>query len=612
MKTKVSDLIARFLREKGIRYVFGIVGAGNAHIFDSITAHGYTQIVCVHHEQTATMAMQSYYRTNGVVTGALLTTGGGSSNGVTGVVSAWMDSVPSLVISGNENSKFTRDENPLRIYGVQGFDSPGMMRKVTKYSVRVMEPESILYELEKAHFIASCGRPGPCWIDVPMNVQSAIIDESKLVQFETEREAAALRPPVATAAEREAFLKCIRDRFASAKRPLMWFGQGIRLAGATDKLPSLLECVRVPSLVSWTGIDMIDSDHPLVYGRAGTYGQRAANLILQNCDFLLTIGTRLAIPQVGYDISEFARDAKIAVVDIDRRELDKYRERFTHILCADSSEFLIDLLAGCAKQPVSAPIEWIKQCDDYRHRYPWVGPEHADYGGFINSYQFMDRLVRHFKADQVVVTDMGTALLSGHQVLRLKPPQRLMTSLGLGEMGWGLPGAIGASFARNRGEVLCLNCDGGMMMNLQELQTIAHHKLPIKIVVFNNDGYLMIKHTQKTLFQGRYSGTDARSGVSCPNFSALASVFGFPSYCIRTWADFDDAIPKLQAEPGPAICDVFMHPEQLFVPKLSLASQADGTLVSPPLEDLSPLLPRDELRRNMMIGLHPKSENLMP
>jgi acetolactate synthase-1/2/3 large subunit len=202
--------------------------------------------------------------------------------------------------------------------------------------------------------------------------------------------------------------------------------------------------------------------------------------------------------------------------------------------------------------------------------------------------------------------------LSGHQVLRIKPPQRLMTSQGLGEMGWGLPGAIGASFANNKGEVLCLNCDGGMMMNLQELQTIAHHQLPIKIVVFNNDGYLMIKHTQKALFRGRYSGTDAKSGVSCPDFSKVAAAFGFPSYRIHTWADFDEILPKFQAERGPTICEVFMHPEQLFVPKLSLALQADGTLVSPPLEDLSPLLPRDQMRREMLVGMHPKSESLVP
>jgi acetolactate synthase-1/2/3 large subunit len=237
-----------------------------------------------------------------------------------------------------------------------------------------------------------------------------------------------------------------------------------------------------------------------------------------------------------------------------------------------------------------------------------VDAEHKDMGGFINSYPFMERLNAHLKPDQIVVTDMGTALLSGHQVLRMKEGQRLMTSMGLGEMGYGLPAAIGASFARNRGEVLCLNCDGGMMMNLQEIQTMVHHQLPIKLIIFNNDGYLMIKHTQKAVLAGRYAGTDQKSGVSCPNFSKLAAAFDLPAWQIRTWADFDRVLPQLQNHPGPAVCEVFMHPEQPFVPKLSLALQKDGSLVSPPLEDLSPVLPREVLREMMLIGVHPKSE----
>ncbi len=255
---------------------------------------------------------------------------------------------------------------------------------------------------------------------------------------------------------------------------------------------------------------------------------------------------------------------------------------------------------------------WLAQCNKYKTKYPVVGPEHADKDGFINSYPFMQRLAAHFKPEQIVVTDMGTALLSGHQVLSLKKGQRLMTSTGLGEMGYGLPGAIGVSFATDKGEVMCLNCDGGMMLNLQELQTIVHHQLPIKIFVFNNDGYLMIKHTQKALFAGRYAGTDKKSGISCPDFSALATAFGMPAFTIRTWEDFEVVIPQVQVHNGPLICEVFTHPEQLFVPKLSLALQPDGSIISPPLEDLSPLLPREELRENMIIGMHAKSENISP
>ena len=265
-----------------------------------------------------------------------------------------------------------------------------------------------------------------------------------------------------------------------------------------------------------------------------------------------------------------------------------------------------------AEESLKAPDAlWISQyVKSIAGAYPWVGPEHADQPPYINSYPFMEKLVGHLKPDQVIVTDMGTALLSGHQVLKIKEGQRLMTSTGLGEMGYGLPGAIGASFARDGGEVMCLNCDGGMMMNLQELQTMAHHRLPIKLFVFNNDGYLMIKHTQKNLYAGRAFGVDRASGVSCPDFSKLAKAFDFPAYQIHSWEDFDRVIPLVQAERGPVVCEVFMHPMQYFVPKLSLAVRADGTIVSPPLEDLSPLLPREALRQAMIVGIHTKSEKL--
>lgn len=589
-----------------MKQVFGIVGAGNAHIFDSIYQNPNVEMVCVHHEQAGCMAMQTYYRTSGIVTASILTTGAGSTNGVTGIVSAWADSIPCLVISGNENSKYIRPDNPLRMYGVQGYDSAFMVSKVTKYSPRVLDPKMVLFELEKAHYLTTFGRPGPCWVDVPMNIQSSFIEEDELVRFGPKSIVADILPEH----DLDEKVQDICSQLRSATRPVVWLGHGIRLAGAASLLPKLLQQIPAAYLVTWAGIDMIESDHPLVFGRAGVYGQRCANFVLQNCDFLLTIGTRLALPQIGYDTKELARDAKMAVVDIDPTELAKYPERFDITVCSDAKIFIEALLKSTSENPIKEPADWIKRCGAYRKQFPWVGDEHKDQGGFLNSYPFMDRLHPHLKPDQMIVTDMGTALLSGHQILRTKKGQRLMTSTGLGEMGYGLPGAIGASFARNRGEVLCLNCDGGMMMNLQELQTVVHHQLPIKLIIFNNDGYLMIKHTQNALMQGRFAGTDTKSGVSCPDFSKVATAFGMPSWQIRTWEDFDDVLPKLQQHAGPAICEVFMHPEQLFVPKLSLAMQKDGSVVSPPLEDLSPLLPREVLREAMLVGIHPKSEQI--
>lgn len=606
---KAADEVALFLKEKNIKRVFGIIGSGNAQIFDAIYRLGFTEIVCVHHEQAALMAAITYYRTSGIVTAALVTTGAGSTNAVTGVVSAWMDSLPVLIISGNENSKFTTEENPLRIWGIQGYDSSAMVSKVTKYSTRIMDANQVEPELQKAYAIASSDRPGPCWLDIPMNVQAAPIDHARK------------KPNFSIAtAQKEYDNKLITDekvatdlilkKLSMAKRPVIWLGQGIRLAGAAHLVKKLVETLKCPILVTWTGIDLIDSNHPLVYGRAGIYGQRAANFVLQNCDFLLTIGTRLAIPQVGYDITEFVRAAEIAVIDIDPSELIKYPQRFNYPICLDAGQFTRALLVNKEAALGFERKDWIEQCDHYRAQYPFIGPEHADQKGYMNMYSFIDRMNAHLHPKQIIVTDMGTALLCTHQAIKLRDGQRLITSLGLGEMGYGLPGAIGASLGRDKAEVLCLNCDGGMMMNLQELQTIVHHQLPIKIIIFNNDGYLMIKHTQKALFNGRRVGTDIQSGVSCPNYSAIAKAFGMPAFTIKSWQDFEKVIPQVQSEKGPLICEVFMDPEQLFLPKLSLAPKADGSIVSPPIEDLSPLLPREELRKNMLIGLHPKSEGL--
>ena len=566
-KVKVSELIAQALEDLGIEHIFGIVGAGN-------------------------------------VSGALLTTGAGSTNGVTGVVSAWADSIPGIIIAGNENSKFTRIENTRRMWGVQGYDSVDMVRKVTKYAHRVTSAEQATYEIYKAAYIALDQRPGPCWIEIPMDIQSNRIDPRTSNKF------TAPVPHNYLTAQLEAHVESVVEALVAAQRPLLWLGNGIRLSGAEDKIAPLLDLLGIPALVSWAGIDMIDSRHPLVFGRAGVYGQRAANFILQNCDYLLTIGTRLAIPQIGYDLSELARGARIDVIDIDPLEASKHQARIQEMIVCDAGTFMGMLIERLQHRIITRKTDWLAKCNGYQDQFPCIGPEHDDTGGFMNSYRFMERLNTFFKKDQIVVTDMGTALLCGHQVLAIADGQRMMTSTGLGEMGYGLPAAIGASFATDCGEVMCLNCDGGMMLNLQELQTIVHHKLPIKLFIFNNDGYLMIKHTQNALFKTGYVGTDNASGISCADYSKIAIAFDIPAFQIHNWEECDDTLAKVQAATGPIICEVFMHPEQLFAPKLSLVVQEDGTLVSPPLEDLTPLLPRDVIERAMLVGIHEKSKSL--
>lgn len=611
MLVKVSDLIARFLEQKGIRHGFGIIGSANSHIFDSLFFGSDIELVCQHHEQACTMAVQAYWKLTGTPSFALVTAGAGSSNAITGVLSAWADSIPCLILSGQENARYITPEAGRRMWGIQGYDSTGTVTCMTKYAARVMRPEQVLFELEKAWYFATTGRPGPCWLDFPMDVQAAEVEESSLPHFTPDVDDTSSPGHAITDEDLSREVSTVCQRLCGAHAPLLWLGVGVRMAGASPGILEVVESLGIPVALAWSAVDLLPSEHPLVIGRPGVYGQRAANLILQSCDYLLTVGTRLAIPQVGYDITELCRGATdISCVDIDRAELRKYPTRVTQPICADAGRFLSKLKQSVAVAKFPRKQEWVDWCTRVRTRFPTIGPEHADAAGFINSYRFMEQLSRHLKPDQVVVTDMGTALLSGHQALSIRPPQRLITSQGLGEMGFGLPGAIGASFARNRGEVLCLNCDGGMMMNLQELQTIAHHGLPIKIVIFNNDGYLMIKHTQKAILKGRYAGTDTASGVSCPDFGKVAAAFGMPSFQVRTWEDFERNFPVFQQCTGPAVCEVFMSPEQFFHPKLGIAVSAEGRLVSPPLEDLSPLLPREELAANLRVPLHPKSAGL--
>jgi acetolactate synthase-1/2/3 large subunit len=601
---KVSDEIAKFLKDKEIKHVFGIIGSANSHIFNSINQLGYTEIVCVHHEQAATMAIQAYYRVTGKITAAIVTAGGGSANAITGVISAWADSIPGIIISGQENLRFIQSMENMRMWGIQGFDISLMVDKITKYSTLVKDPNQAIYELEKAYHIAGDARPGPVWIDYPMDIQGKNIPVNDLTHFPS--------PKKFIKSASSSDIQKVLSMIELAERPIFWLGHGIRLSGSVDKITPLLEKYKFPTLVSWAGLDMLNDNHLLNYGRAGVYGNRSANFVLQNSDLVIAIGNRMAIPMIGYEHDELARDAKIIQIDIDEDELFKTKNLADLSISSDAGVFIDKLIDQHENLTSNSNHwnKWVSTCNGYKERYPYIGPEHKDNKDFINSYSFINELSKYFKEDQIITTDTGTALLSGHQAIRLNQNQRIMTSTGLGEMGYGLPAAIGASFAKDKGEVISLNCDGGMMMNLQELQTIVHHQLPIKIFIFNNDGYLMIKHTQKNLFKGEYVGTDRKSGVSCPDYSRIADAFKIKYYSVKSWEDFESFIPKVQNYNEPVICDVFMDPEQFFYPKLSLVIKKDGTIVSPPLEDLSPLLSREVINEEMIIGLHQKSKKL--
>ena len=581
---KCSDLIAQFLKHKEIDTVFGIIGSANAHIFDSITNLGYTKIVNVHHEQAAVMAMGSYYRSSGKLSAALVTAGAGSSNAITGVLSNWADSIPGMIISGQERSDHVveYEKRSRRMYGIQGFDSPHAVSKMTKYSKTVLDANDLQYILQNAYDDSVHGRPGPVWVDVPSDIQATMVEQY----------------PWREDCENESIInweKEIIPLIEESERPVIIAGHGIKLAGAKKEFIELVERLQIPVIQTWSAMDLLPPDHLFNFGKSGVMGQRSSNFIVQNSDLVLAIGSRLSIFQTGYNTKDFAPNAHVVVVDIDPTE---NKERIDSFVEEDCKVFINCFLDNPIKVN-SYRENWLIFCHDMYNKYPLLMEEHKDENEFINSYKFVYTVQPLIPDNAIITTDMGTALLSGFYMIEPKEDQQMFTSLGLGEMGYGLPGAIGAAFANPDNPILCLNCDGGMMMNLQELQTITANALNIKIVVFNNDGYLMIKHTQNLLFGGRQTCVDKSNGVTVPNFGKVATAFDIPSYKIELGDDVEKTWNEFMSVKGPSLCEVFMAPQQDFIPKVKPLS-VGKKIVPAPLEEMSPLLPIEELKGNML------------
>ena len=597
---KVADVIADTLFAQGISQVFGITGAGNIQIFDALARHGGFNFVFTHHEQAAVMAANTYYRSTGKLALALVTTGGGSTNALTGVVSSNMDSIPVLIIAGNEPSRYTTEDNKLRIWGIQGFDSVEVMSPVSKFSTRITNSLNVAETLNSAVNVAKSGKQGVSWVEVPLDLQSMRVVAQDFTKVE--------QPLTPTPTSQQ--ISSVVNALKTSKRPLLWLGYGIKSAQAEDILKNFLQNHKIPFLLSWAGSDLINNEHELYVGKAGVYGQRHANLILQAADYVLAIGTRLAIPQIGYSLEELAPEARIDLVDIDPVEVHKLGERSTEAIHADAGKFLSWLTDEIPNNLESNYSNWFDHIQLVKAKFPLIASEHEDTNGYMNSYRVIDRLNNYFKDDSITVTDMGTALLSGFYGLNLKEEQKLMTSTGLGEMGFGLPAAVGAAIGNPDKEVICLNADGGMMMNLQELQTIAHHKLNIKIFIFNNDGYLMIKRSQLALLEGRFVGVDANSGLTCPEFDKVSAAFNIPYFRLRNWEDFDNGFSDFLTHTGPGIVEIYMDPVQGFFPRLMTTASPSGSLVSPPLEDLSPLISIEDLEWALQRKASPRSYQL--
>ena len=579
---KVSDIIANFLVSKGITKCFGIIGSANSHIYDSCLTNN-VEIINVHNEQAAVIAAGAYFKATGKLSAAIVTAGGGVTNAVTGIVSAWADSTPVLIFSGQESSSYVQDHESRRMYGTQGLNIVHMVSKNTKSAKTLLYASEVQKELEVLYFAATNGRPGPALLDVPFDVQSKDVDYRmwKTIQYTT-------------------FTQEFYDFFTLIKtvsRPAILAGQGVKLSNSIELLKSFIETFKAPVMLTWSAIDLLPDSHPLYMGRPGVYGQRHANFIFQKSDVLIVLGSRLTLPQSGYDFKEIGVNTKIVMVDIDPSEFKSFAYLCYH---TDCNHFL-----KTVQHLEFSNDEWLEECNEIKHRFPVVDEYHID-DTFPNSYKIIDKMSDYLDDDHIVVTDMGTALLSGHQAIRMKEGMTMFSSYGLGEMGYGLPAALGAAISSPDRNVLCLNCDGGMMMNLQELQTIIQHKLRVKIVIFNNDGYLMIKHTQKMLFNNS-TAVDAGTGIVLPDYMKVAKAFGYDRFQIKTWDDFHFHFPRFLKNDTPAICEIFMHPNQEFIPKVKGVLKSDGTIFAPPIEEMSPILPMSVIEDVMGDNISKKS-----
>jgi acetolactate synthase-1/2/3 large subunit len=577
---KVSDVIADFLVEQGIEVVFGIIGSANSYIYDSIDKRSNIKLVPTHHEQAAVMAMGAYFRATGKMSAALVTAGGGSSNAFTGILSNWADSIPGIIISGQEQTYYIEEYSDMRMYGIQGYDSVETYMNCTKLSARITK-DNVVETLALANSITNGKRPGPVYLEVPFDTQSQLIDFDKFPSYEYSYD-----EPIEEA-------KYIINKLNESKRPLILGGHGVKLSGSESEFKELVNTHQIPTVLSWSAIDLLATDNPNNFGRPGVQGQRAANFIVQNSDLIIVLGSRLSLLQTGYSREDFAPHAEIIHVDIDPTETRKFNGKNYNVdvksLLKLINEFQISIKLDI--QP------WVNYCNKTKQEYPLVMPEHLS--DPTNSYTFIDKLSTAWPDNYTIVTDMGTALLSGFYGFNLKPNQKMFTSLGLGEMGYGLAAAVGAGFGNN--PVLCLNCDGGMMMNLQELQTIKTHNLPVKIVIFNNDGYLMIKHTQNMLFQGHKTCVDKNTGVELPDYKKVAEAFGYVYYTEDQMGEF------INCE-GQAIMEVFMDSEQEFIPKVRGMKQQDNTIKAGLLEEMSPLLPLHKIEDAMIIKVNERSK----
>lgn len=599
---KVSDYIVSYLASHQIKKIFLVVGGACSHIVDSIGKAQGIDYVCTQHEQAAGMAAEAYSRITGNFGVAVATSGPGTINLLGGVSCAYFDSIPCLFISGQVNINETKGGQKIRQLGFQETDIVKIVKPITKYAYMVKDPKQIKYHLDKALFLSKTGRGGPVWLDIPLNVQHAQVDPKKLKGFNLQE------LKIDPYDQIQKIQNCLK-LMSKANRPIILIGAGIRLGNAVDDLKILVQKLRCPVVTSWGGIDILPHNNPYLVGPIGVYGLRGANFAIQNCDFLLSIGSRLDSRQTGGQYSSFAREAIKIIIDIDKGELKKNRVKADLPIYMSSRDFLQKmnkLLVSFKKTKIDP---WLNQCREWKMQYMPVSAKYYQQKKFINPYVFIKELSRQLTASSIIACDIGAHTAWTMQAFEVKNGQRLFSALGFGPMGYGLPGSIGASFASTNKNIICITGDGGMQLNIQELQTIAYHKLPVKIFILNNKSYGIIKQFQEIYFEGRFEGSSKKGGYSTPDFVKVAKAYKINTLTIKTQKMLRMQIQKALKSKGPIVIDVMLDENQKIIPKLEAIRSPEGKYISRPIEDQIPYLPRDEFLENMIITPLQDSQN---
>ena len=598
---RLADYVMRTLVQHGVTDCFIVTGGGAMHLNDAVGRCEGLRWLPNHHEQACAMAAQGYARLLNRPALVQVTTGPGGTNALTGVFGAYVDSLPMIVVSGQVKRETMMSTYPLpmRQLGDQEVDIIAMAKPVTKYAVCVTDPLTIRYHMERAIHEASAGRPGPVWIDIPVDVQAMMIDEAALKGFTPEPAS----PAPLTGAALGAAVDDIAARLVRAERPVIYAGAGVRLSGAAAEFIKLVERLGIPVVTGFNAHDLIASDHPLYVGRPGTIGDRAGNFAVPNADCVLVLGCRLNIRQISYAWQNFARAAELIVVDVDQSELKKPTIKPTVAVHADAADVIRGLIGAAWNGASAKQKSWVAWCAERKAKYPVVLAEYWTRENGVNPYCFGDALSKAMNETDVIVTGDGTACIATFQAAKLRAGQRLFSDSGCAPMGFDLPAAIGACVAHDHQRVMCIAGDGSIMLNLQELQTLRGHNLPVKLFIFNNNGYLSIRLTQDNFFPGNAVGAGPESGVTFPDFGKLAAGFQIPFERVTKNSDLDATILATLAHDGPAICEVMLDATQPFSPRVSSKRLSDGQMVTAPLEDMFPFLSETELASNMLVPM---------